>query len=151
MDAPMRAVTEKEKQWWLARGFCLRHVSQSHSYARRGFLFAPPAPTARPQHPPSLPTHTLPMESTLSFPAPLPRAPAPDAYAIADLSDEEDAPAAGAPTGAAAAALTLGDPNEPAGPGMTSLSGEGPGGLWALEVTQYPGFLCRVVSRVSTF
>jgi len=83
------------------------------------------------------------------------RAPAPDAYHLADLSDEEGCGSAsgragggGASaglTGAAAAAAGLGEPGEPAGPGMTALSGEG----WALEVTQYPGFLCRVVSRVS--
>ena len=96
-------------------------------------------------HTPRHPCHPL---MATPLPAPLPRGPAPDGHAIADWSDDEEGGAPGAPTGAAAAALSLGDPSEPAGPGMTSMSGTGPGGLWALQVTQYPGFLCRVVSRV---
>jgi len=92
---------------------------------------------------------------TPTTPSTTARAPAPDAYHLADLSDEEGCGSASGRaggggagaglTGAAAAAAGLGEPGEPAGPGMTALSGEG----WALEVTQYPGFLCRVVSRVS--
>jgi hypothetical protein len=87
---------------------------------------------------------------------PLPRrARSPAPYAIDDLSDDEGGRAAGsraspAPAGlgdAAAAAAGLADPADPTPPGTSALSGEG----WALEVTQYPGFLCRVVSRVRVF